>query len=102
MNPRSEGWFEEMPHAVAIIVAAGLPTQGRINVPQIDGPLIAAGAVMTAPGADHAHTVGFAFPVREAGRMIAAMQEWASRNGLEYALQSAVDQGRAWARAAPR
>lgn len=98
-----DGWYEATPALQIAVLAAGLPMGGRDDVrhPRAAGPLIGTGLVVL-DSMEHIHPTGLVFPIAEAGRLIGAMYEWASRNGLQYALESAVDQGRAWARRAPR
>jgi hypothetical protein len=69
----------------------------------IAGPVVACGMMYAC--CPEQHTVGqvmMSMPVVEAGRIIAAIMEFADRNGLSAALTSAIDQGRSWARSAPR
>lgn len=101
MNAHSDGWYPlAQPDITVRVIAAGIPTRGQLP-PEGGVPWMPAGMVIEEPDSGHVHSVAMVLPVREAGRLIASMLEWASRNGMEYALQSAVDQGRAWARQAP-
>lgn len=70
--------------------------------PRQPGPMIGAGlAVACCPGRHGVYGVHLTIPVREAGRLIACIEEYARRHGMGAALTAAVDQGREWARAAP-
>jgi len=69
----------------------------------VNGPVVACGMMFACCPEQHdIYNLMVSMPVREAGRLVAAIMEFADRNGLSAALTSAIDQGRSWARSAPR
>lgn len=94
------------PHAVLVATAAGFPTFDRGDMPNgierhLPGAVVPTGVVLLQSDRQHVHPTVVLWTPAELGRFIACAHEWADRNGLRFALEAAIDQGRAWARSLP-
>lgn len=90
-----EGHFYHAGTGAVLLLAA-------LAVNSHEGHLAFGGMIACCPDRCETEHMHIEVSIREAGRLIASLYEHADRKGVSASLTAAIDQGRAWARSAPR